>query len=294
MKNRRKCNLNRSVLVIGSYQDPVIQHFLEYISQTKQARNGWVFLWEETFGTTTHVNDIGWQIGERVVIPHDQVCGVFNRLVAQNRAKQSTTEAYDNIVIFCNYLMDEVYPNVLNRPKYGMSNYSKLTQLASIQPKVLKIPFSRQCVNKKWDDQYHELMWIFKSASSVRSITTLLSEKDKKRYIAEPVIFQEFLKGKNIRVHVIGTKCLAHYCISKKTDYRYAITSILRVKLPNFILEDCVEITKQLGLTFAGIDLIQTGLGWFILEANTAAGYSYFETDAREISQAITDYWAAV
>ena len=34
---------------------------------------------------------------------------------------------------------------------------------------------------------------------------------------------------------------------------------------------------KRLKIQFAGIDLIKKNKDWFVLEANTAAGYSYFD-----------------
>ena len=280
------------MLAIGSKSDPVLKDFKEYVEQSQIDAYSVFFLWEEDFGETIQVNDKGWTIKSEEVILHEQVRGVLNRLVSQKGQKSKNEEVYCNILMYCNYLMDEVYPQVCNRPKDGMSNYSKLVQLASIKPKVVKVPMTKVCANTQWKEEYSELMWVFKSASSVRSIATILSKQDKKRQINEPVIFQEYLKGRNVRVHVIGDRCIAHFCISKKTDYRYGETSILPIVLPEDVKMDCIEITKQLGLNFSGIDLIETGLGWFILEANTAAGYSYFESHAKEVSRTLCQHWA--
>ena len=112
---------------------------------SRGVRTHYVFVYEEWFGQLVHVDDQGWIVKDRV-IEHNQIVGVLNRLVALRKHEPSGS-VYNNIVLFCNYLLDEVYPLVLNKPKYGMSNYSKLSQLLKVQGGNLHKPQSELLMN---------------------------------------------------------------------------------------------------------------------------------------------------
>ncbi len=248
----------------------------------------YVFVYEEWFGQWVHVDDRGWMIKGRV-IRHGQIVGVLNRLVAL-RKHESSGSVYNNIVLFCNYLLDEVYPVVLNKPKYGMSNYSKLAQLIKVQDGILRKPQSELLMNHFCNATRKKGAWIFKSASSVRSRVAMLTKAHKAEFVWEPVLFQPYLEGVNIRVHVVGDQCVAHRCDSDAVDYRYAKTTIHPCQLPIQVAAGCIAVTKQLKLQFSGIDLIQTEKGWVLLEVNTAPGFSYFEGDGDGVSVLLHQY----
>ena len=269
------------VLVIGSLSDQVVKHFEAFL-RSRGVRAQYIFVYEEWFGRWVHVDDQGWLVKGQV-IKHSQIVGVLNRLVAL-RKHEPAGSVYNNIVLFCNYLLDEVYPIVLNKPKHGMSNYSKLYQLVQVQNSILRKPQSELLMNHFCDTTQKKGAWIFKSASSVRSRVAMLSRESKTGFVWEPVLFQPYVEGVNVRVHVVGDKYVAHGCDSNAVDYRYAKTTIHTCLLPPQVATSCIAITRQLKLQFSGIDLIQTKKGWVLLEVNTAPGFSYFEGDGGGVS----------
>ena len=135
---------------------------------------------------------------------------------------------------------------------------------------------------------------IYKSISGVRSIVKRVTKQDRKRWVREPVLFQELIQGNNIRVHVIKDIVIACCCMARDIDYRYAkAMRIERVKLPLWLELECIDVARQLGFEFTGIDLILRNGEYFILEVNPAPGYAYFDIDLC-ISRALYKYFEDV
>jgi glutathione synthase/RimK-type ligase-like ATP-grasp enzyme len=127
---------------------------------------------------------------------------------------------------------------------------------------------------------------IYKSISGVRSIVARFSEADLSRLgdVAWcPTQFQEFVEGRDYRVHVIGDDVFACEVISDADDYRYASRSgmsveIRRAVLPADIVSRCRALGAGLRLPVAGIDLRRTpGERWYCFEVNPSPGFSYYE-----------------
>ena len=185
-----------------------------------------------------------------------------------------------SVEIYAIYLMDEVYDAVLNRPKAGMSNFSKPYQIEKLYLKRLKIVEGYILAGSRLCDRVSGRDMIYKSVSAVRSIVKRVEKRDYYRWIKEPVLFQDLLVGKNIRVHVIGSSVIACHCEAMEVDYRYAKSvKIKRIELPEWLKKECIDVTKQLEFEFSGIDLIKRGTDYYILEVNPAPGYGYFDVD---------------
>lgn len=274
------------IVVIGSRTDKVIHFFASRLEPSQ--REKFCFIDQDLFGTYVHIDDQSWYLASGRVIKHREVSGVWNRLVDIG---QRGFDVKQHIEQFSCYLMDEIYPKVLSRPKDGMSNYAKQYQIDLVKLERLKKIDSHVCANTRleWGISGYEI--IRKSMSGIRSIVTKVSDKDKKRWVKEPVLFQKYVEGLNIRVHVVENSVFACGCYSKAVDYRYGkALKIKTVKLPKWVEEECLSISRQLRLPFSGIDLIKKAGSYYLLEVNPAPGYAYFDVDG-SISRALSLAW---
>jgi len=145
---------------------------------------------------------------------------------------------------------------------------------------------------------------IYKSISSVRSIVQTLKETDLERldHIRWcPTQFQSYIKGSNVRVHVVGRKTFATIVNTDATDYRYAYqvgghTNLKAFELPNALAEKCVKLSYALGLEVSGIDLkITPDNQVYCFEVNPSPAFGYYENSTGQpIALAIAQYLADV
>jgi hypothetical protein len=145
---------------------------------------------------------------------------------------------------------------------------------------------------------------IFKSISGQRSIVRRLTLADLDRLEtirACPVMFQAYVPGTDVRVHVVGGRALATAVGSSATDYRYGHldghTAELRpLELPAELAERCVALTAGLGLDFAGIDLRLTPEGEAVcFEVNPCPAFSYYESHTGQpIADAVARHLAGL
>ena len=128
---------------------------------------------------------------------------------------------------------------------------------------------------------------IYKSASGVRSIVCTLEGMSRARLgdvRHTPTLFQKRLSGTNVRVHVVGHDVFATEIDSDVVDYRYAgqqggQTELRATTLPQDLQALCIKATRELGLAFAGLDLMLADDGLtYCFEANPSPGYSWYET----------------
>lgn len=146
---------------------------------------------------------------------------------------------------------------------------------------------------------------IFKSASGVRSV---VREFDPDRDVERlgrirwcPVQFQENVRGRDVRVHVVGDEAFAAIVDSDATDYRYARAQVGRdaelaeYALPDELAAQCVALARSLDLPFAGVDLKLAHDGRIVcFEVNPSPGYPWYESEAGlPISDALARWLAA-
>jgi hypothetical protein len=131
---------------------------------------------------------------------------------------------------------------------------------------------------------------IYKSISAVRSIVQELSDEDEQRLERIrwcPTQFQAFVEGTNLRVHTIGNEVFATAVRSEATDYRYAArqsgepAELREVVLSGELTEQCLRLSRSLGLEFAGIDLkVTPNDEVYCFEVNPSPAFSYYEANA--------------
>ena len=177
---------------------------------------------------------------------------------------------------------------VLNRPATSASNGSKPYQATLIRGHGFSVPDTLITTSvaavKRFQAQHGDI--IFKSISGVRSIVSRLAPVDEKRLPDLkwcPTQFQEFVAGRDYRIHVVGDSVYACEIISQADDYRYAdriglATEVKPVVIAPDVAAQCRKMTAALGLLISGIDLRLSADGrWYCFEVNPSPGFTYYE-----------------
>ena len=237
--------------------------------------------------------------------------GVYVRLMDDRVLPEVKSEPPDSPARFyCRALHDtlmrwcEIAPaRVVNRAAPMGSNSSKPYQAQLIKHYGFEVPES--LITNEADlvrdfRRGHKAV-IYKSISGVRSIVQRMTDADEERLELIrwcPTQFQEFVEGFNVRVHVIGTDIYATAARTDATDYRYAYRQVgdpaelTAFDLSEELSEKCVNLTKRLGLAFAGIDLKLTPDGRvFCFEVNPCPAYSYYQANTGQpIARGLAKY----
>jgi len=209
---------------------------------------------------------------------------------------------HDTLMRWC-----EIAPTrVVNRTAPMGSNSSKPYQAQLIQKYGFEVP--ETLVTNEADlvrefRRRHKAV-IYKSLSGVRSIVQTMTDEDDERLELIrwcPTQFQEFVEGTNIRVHTIGERVFATSVSTEATDYRYAYRQVgdaaelTEFELSDELQEKCVNLTRGLGLAFAGIDLkITPDDRVFCFEVNPSPAYSYYQAHTGQpIARALAEYLAS-
>lgn len=175
---------------------------------------------------------------------------------------------------------------IVNRPQHIASNTSKPYQSAQIREIGFEIPKTLVTTDPQAAKQFFETHTevIYKSVSSQRSVVSRLTKErvnDLENISWCPTQFQEWIKGNDYRVHVVGEECFACEIVSNADDYRFTEDQQVELRpydLPDKIAELCRKLAGALSLSVVGIDLRRTGDDrWFCFEANPVAGFTYYQ-----------------
>lgn len=108
-----------------------------------------------------------------------------------------------------------------------------------------------------------------------------------------PVLFQEEVPGRNLRVYVVGYEAVASYeIVSDELDYRGAECAVLPARLGDDEREAACRAARACGLRFTGIDIRRRPDGSFaVLECNPSPMFSGIErrTGDMPVSRALAD-----
>jgi glutathione synthase/RimK-type ligase-like ATP-grasp enzyme len=191
---------------------------------------------------------------------------------------------------------------VMNRIAGGLSNHSKPLQALAIERAGLRTPRTLVTTDPAAAEEFIEALdgeVIYKSISGVRSIVRRLSRGQRSRLPLVrhgPCQLQEYLPGRNVRVHTVGGRLFATSIASEAVDYRYAsrerrTAELEATELPGDIADACLRLARRLDLAHAGIDLKETPDGrWYCFEINPAPGFIYYErSTGQPISLAVAE-----
>lgn len=252
------------ILLLGIKTDPVLRYFFGrgYVQKDKRV----LFINVDRIGEDIMITNKGWVLPSGEFLPHSEITGVYNRMLSQPSS---------GFHYYLQWLLDECYPNVVNRPKDTLVNFSKIWQLEKARDAGFDIPKTAILANNRVDKQKG---YIYKSISSRRSIVKSVVTNSQKN-VYEPVVFQSDKGRYNIRAHVLGEEVVSQEIFSQEVDYRYDLNASFarRCKLPVFLEQKIKAFTKDLKLVFSGIDFIVLNNQYFFLEINPSPGYAYFE-----------------
>lgn len=177
---------------------------------------------------------------------------------------------------------------VVNRPTAMAPNNSKPYQLEQIRMLGFNVPETLVTT----DPSAAQAFWerhrnvIYKSVSSIRSRVSRLKLEHVER-LADvawcPTQFQQYIPGRDYRVHVVDTEVFACEVISFADDYRYEAqntppTEIRACQIPADVEARCRVLAKAMHLPVAGIDLRCSLDGdWYCFEVNPSPGFTYYQ-----------------
>jgi len=228
----------------------------------------------------------------------EDVGAVYTRLMDDRILPELQDEPSDSPArIACRALHDTLYrwmeitpARVVNRASAMASNGSKPFQAQLIARAGFAIPETLVTNDPELVRAFFAQRGrvVYKSVSGSRSVVQELTWEDFDR-IEDirwcPVQFQAYVPGVDVRVHVVGQRIFATRVSSDATDYRYAGVGGGRpARLEETTLDDgtaerCVEVTRELGLRFSGIDLRLTPQGEAVcFEVNPSPAYAYYES----------------
>lgn len=130
--------------------------------------------------------------------------------------------------------------------------------------------------------------------------SNVINKKELKNYNLSiaPIVVQEYLYPKiDFRVTVIGEKVYVVKITKNgkgvEGDWRKLKNDIdfIPVTLPIHVTRNCIEIVKALGLSFGGIDLIESKGLYYFIEINPTGEWAWLVDTARQkIYEGICDY----
>jgi hypothetical protein len=190
---------------------------------------------------------------------------------------------------------------VINRPGRGRSNGSKPVQLLRLRQCGFLVPDSWSTNMADAPGLSQRLAHgdlVYKSNSAMRSIVARGGPRDSQRLgeLANcPVLFQQYIAGPDVRVHLIGDRVFGQEIRATTVDYRYPeLFDEVRyspIDVPDEVRQRCCAFGEQEGLTFVGFDFKIDRRGcWYCLEANPMPGYDGFdERLGGQVSSALID-----
>jgi hypothetical protein len=177
---------------------------------------------------------------------------------------------------------------VVNRLSAMGTNGSKPYQASLIRSCGFDVPETLVTTDREAAEDFWERHGsvIYKSVSGVRSIVSRLTPGHRERLadIAHcPTQFQEYVEGKDVRVHRVGEEVFGCEIESTADDYRYGSRQGREARLrawevPPDLAGRCRRMADSLRLPVAGIDLRRRANGdWCCFEVNPSPGFSYYE-----------------
>ena len=191
---------------------------------------------------------------------------------------------------------------VVNRPQAMAANDSKPWQMEQVREIGFRVPETLVTTDPDAARGFRERHGavIYKSLSGTRSIVSRLEPSDFARLANVsycPTQFQEYVPGRDFRVHVAGGELFASEIISDADDYRYPgrhRVQILARDLPEDVAARCRRLARATNLPVAGIDLRRTPDGeWYCFEVNPSPAFTYYESrTGQPIARAIARFLA--
>lgn len=191
---------------------------------------------------------------------------------------------------------------VLNPPRRDDANFSKLYH-TTLFGSLTGWQIPRSCLTNNAERAMKFITScpagvIFKGTSGVKTWATLYDaarHRERLPLLPQcPVLFQEYIQGPDVRIHIVGEQLFAELIESPQPDYRISRSNTFSpLQIPDEIAKGCLAIARDCQTPFLGIDFkIQQSSGiWFFLEANSMPCYEGYDQRAGgAISRAIAQW----
>jgi len=231
------------------------------------------------------------------LVDMDEVAAAFIRPYDASRLPSEGLSRGESHARRCNSILwawaDVTAALVLNRPSAMAGCSSKLLQFAQILRSGFAVPETLVTT----DPAEAEVFWmrhkslVYKSMSGVRSVVCAMTKAHRLR-LADlrncPTQFQEYVPGRDYRVHIVDAELFCCEVVSDSVDYRYAGKSeksveIRWARLPDPVADQCLALATAMQLPLAGIDLRHTPDGrWYCFETNPSPAFTYYDRDAQQ------------
>lgn len=217
-----------------------------------------------------------------------KITGVYNRLVDISSSQGTNKARWSARTCALRDMMQNARCRVVNRPLADLSNSSKVFQLTLLRRCGFDVP--RSVLANDFSlvaSRVSPGRTVYKGASSQGTIAALLGPDDfsRMRFLKNsPVLFQEYLEGMDVRLHMVGERVFGEL-IEKKSgnvDYRYSTGCRFEsFSPPDDIVRKCRKYLSVSGLSFVGFDFIIDQYGkMVVLEANPMPGYDGYDRRA--------------
>lgn len=200
------------------------------------------------------------------------------------------------------HLADRFPGPVANRPAAGRSNGSKPYQMESLAADGFDVPrwiaTNEPERARRFVDGCPEGA-VYKSCSGLRSRVRRATSRLLERLAAgtAPVVVQEYVPGRDVRVHTVEEAAFGTEIVSAGVDYRFAgeESTYRPAEVPADVRERCVRRAREEGLTLAGFDFrVTDGGAWRCLEVNPVPTFLPYEMTAEQpIGDAVLDVLTA-
>lgn len=226
-------------------------------------------------------------------IPFSQLAGAYVRLCPQPALPGEMQ--FEPATGFCfkaerrfglHVLLEALPCPVANRPSAGRANGSKPLQMGQLQRAGFAVPEWMVGNDPDSVQQFlarHQGAVIYKACSGLRARVRKFDEELRER-IGEgttPVILQEFIAGRDVRVHTVGREAFATQVTGTSgVDYRFegAGADYRAIELPQTIRELCCEVAERENLLIAGFDFrVTADERWYCLEVNPVPTFLPYE-----------------
>jgi glutathione synthase/RimK-type ligase-like ATP-grasp enzyme len=232
-----------------------------------------------------------WIAGARCGL--DEVSGVYVRchsardVTADAKNDEGLARHADRLDSLMSAFLDITEARVVNPAEAMATNGSKPFQSALIAAHGFAVPDTLITTDTDAVEAFAALhgQVIYKSTSGIRSIVQRLQPEDAGR-LADiawcPTQFQQYVPGRDYRVHVVGDLTFVAEIVCDADDYRYAAqqgedVTVNASRVPVFVEERCRTLAASLGLVLAGVDLRLTPQGeWYCFEVNPSPAFTYY------------------
>jgi len=247
----------------------------------------------------------GWlEVGGRR-IPFSEIDGFFVRFHPQPPLPEALAlpQAEERIFVMerrmaLEYMLDRFPGAVVNRPRFGRANGSKPYQMALLEQAGFRVP--RWLVSNDVDTLRDFADGcgagaIYKSCSGLRSRVRAVDDElyGLMEHGSPAVLAQEYIGGRDVRVHMVRGRAFATEILAETIDYRFddGDKEYRPTEAPAEIVAACDRARRNEGLTLAGLDFrVTPDDTWFCLEMNPVPSFLPYEMQTQQpIGKAVLD-----